>query len=335
MDPSAATILIIDASAERRGLLGHLLAEQGSRLLTAASAEQALAILLPTADEDPPPSPLHLILLDLTLAGALVDGIALSRRLQSHPDTAAVPVIMLGPRADNQDASLQEAFALGALDYLATPIRRLELALRVAAALRQKEEWARGQRLTAELAEAQALLRHTTLTDGLTGLANRRCFDEFLDKEWRRCRREQQPITLCLAGLDFFRAFNNGHGHDQGDECLQKVAAILAACVKRPGDLVARYSGTVFAIILSETPDPGGWAVASRIMQDLAARPISHGRSPISDRVTLSIGVALLTPRATTPVHDLLVQADQALYDARNRGGNQISPPFPKNPGPR
>jgi diguanylate cyclase (GGDEF)-like protein len=228
--------------------------------------------------------------------------------------------------------SLQNAFDQGATDYVTKPINRFELCARVKSALVLKEEMDRRHKLAQELAAANKILQRSTLTDGLTGIANRRYFDEFLHKEWRHCRREKQPVTLCLVDIDFFKAYNDSYGHLQGDKCLQKVVAILISSVKRPGDLVARYGGEEFAIILSETPEAGGCAVAKRLMKNMAARNIPHDSSKVSDRVTLSCGIATLIPKATTAVHDLISQADRALYEAKNMGRNRISSPCLKRP---
>lgn len=111
------------------------------------------------------------------------------------------------------------------------------------------------------------------------------------------------------------------------------MAAILATNIKRPGDLVVRYGGEEFAIVLSETPEAGGCAVAKRLMKNIAARNIPHDHSKVSDRVTLSCGIATLIPKATTAVHDLISQADRALYEAKNMGRNRISCPGMKSPG--
>ncbi len=325
MDFSHKTILVIDDSFDSRTLICHILRQEGySHILEADSARQAFAIVAGLqADTDIEETAVELILLDLVMPE--MDGIATCIKLKAMPETAEVPIIMV--TADTKDASLQSAFEQGAMDYVNKPINRVELCARVKSALLLKEEMDKRNKLAQELAVANKILQRTALTDGLTGIANRRYFDEFLEKEWRRCRREQQPITLCLADIDFFKAYNDSYGHLQGDECLKKVAALLATSVKRPGDLVARYGGEEFAIILSETPEAGGCAVAKRLMASLAARNIPHEHSKVSDRVTLSFGVAMRTPKAASTTHDLIAQADRALYEAKNMGRNRISCP--------
>jgi diguanylate cyclase (GGDEF)-like protein len=319
-------ILIIDDSFDSRTLIGHILRQEGYfNIMEADSAQKAFDIigLGHSSDGDDIQPFLDIILLDIVMPE--MDGIETCIKLKASPQTADVPIIMV--TADTQDASLQHAFDRGAVDYVTKPINRVELCARVKSALLLKEEMDRRMELAKELARTNKILQRTALTDGLTGIANRRYFDEFLENEWRRCRREQLPITLCLLDIDFFKAYNDAYGHLKGDECLKKVAAILAANVKRPGDLVARYGGEEFAIVLSETSETGGCAVAKRVMQEVAARNILHEHSTVSDRITVSFGVTMLTPKAATPVNDLIAQADRALYEAKKMGRNRISCP--------
>ncbi len=333
MNFSDKKILVIDDSFDSRTLICHILDQAGySNIIEADSAKQAFELLGLSDhrdDEKNDEGPqLDLILLDIVMPD--MDGIATCIKLKATPQTADVPIIMV--TADTQDASLQSAFDQGAMDYVNKPINRVELCARVKSALVLKEEMDRRIELAEELAAANKILQRSALTDGLTGIANRRYFDEFLQKEWRHCRREKQPVTLCLVDIDFFKAYNDSYGHLQGDECLKKVVAVLIGSVKRPGDLVARYGGEEFAIILSETAEAGGYAVAKRVMKNMAARNIPHDNSKVSDRVTLSCGIATLTPKATTAIHDLISQADQALYVAKNMGRNRISSPSIKKP---
>ncbi len=326
MDFHNKTILVIDDSNASRTLICHILRQEGYRhILEADSVRQAFAIVqdLGQDNENGLPTAVDLLLLDIAMPE--MDGIATCIKFKATPQTADVPIIMV--TADTNDDSLQSAFDQGAMDYVNKPINRVELCARVKSALLLKEEMDNRIKLSQELAKANKILQRSALTDGLTGIPNRRYFDEFLEKEWRRCRREQQPITLCLLDIDLFKAYNDNYGHLQGDECLKKVAAILAAVVKRPGDLIARYGGEEFAIILSDTPESGGCAVAKRIMKELAARNIPHDHSTVSDRVTMSVGIAMLIPKAATAVHDLISQADRALYEAKKMGRNRISCP--------
>ncbi|MEN8257398.1 MAG: diguanylate cyclase [Thermodesulfobacteriota bacterium] len=315
-------ILVIDDSFDSRTLICHILRQAGyTNILEADSARQAFEILEGPEISSGLYADLDLILLDIVMPN--MDGITACIKLKALPQTSEVPIIMV--TADTKDDSLQNAFDQGAMDYVNKPINRVELCARVKSALLLKHEMDKRNALTKELEAANKILQRTALTDGLTGIANRRYFDKFLEKEWRRCRREQHPITLCLADIDFFKAYNDSYGHLLGDDCLQKVATLLATNIKRPADLVSRYGGEEFAIILSETSEVGGCAVAKRVMATLKARNIPHEHSEVSDRITLSFGVAALIPRAGTAVHDLVAKADKALYEAKNMGRNQIS----------
>lgn len=169
---------------------------------------------------------------------------------------------------------------------------------------------------------ANRLLARLAHQDGLTGLANRRRFDEVLEAEWRRARRHGQPLSLLMLDVDLFKRYNDHYGHLAGDECLQKVAEALQHCVHRPADLAARYGGEEFAIILPETPHAGALEQAHRIRERLAELGLEHRDSP-SGRLTLSIGAATLPPDDDTP--ERLVQAaDTALYRAKADGRDRV-----------
>jgi len=160
-------------------------------------------------------------------------------------------------------------------------------------------------------------------TDGLTQIANRRCFDHCLEQEWQRLYREQQPLSLLLFDVDYFKLYNDSYGHQLGDECLIKIAQSVQEIVCRPADLVARYGGEEFAVILPNTDLPGAMAIAQRIhatIQDLA---IPHQASKIGNLVTISLGITSLIPSPVLSAIDMIEQADQALYRAKEQGRNQ------------
>jgi diguanylate cyclase (GGDEF)-like protein len=162
--------------------------------------------------------------------------------------------------------------------------------------------------------------------DGLTQIANRRRFDEYLLQEWRRHIRMQQPLSLLICDVDHFKLFNDSYGHQAGDECLKSVAKALNQCF-RGGDLVARYGGEEFAMVLPQTNRPGAVQVAERVRAAVAAAVLSHAASPVCDRVTVSIGVACTTPEPKGPAdaRTLIEEADRQLYLAKHRGRNQVS----------
>ena len=163
-------------------------------------------------------------------------------------------------------------------------------------------------------------LRQLAISDGLTQLANRRRFDNYLNSEWRRLAREQQPLSLILCDLDYFKAYNDTYGHLAGDFCLQVVAGILRDVVKRPADLAARYGGEEFAVILPNTSIRGAVYIGEQIRTSVQTLKIPHSQSPIGQYVTLSLGVASQIPECDSTPKKLITAADRALYRAKAQG---------------
>jgi diguanylate cyclase (GGDEF)-like protein len=162
--------------------------------------------------------------------------------------------------------------------------------------------------------------------DGLTQIANRRRFDEYLQQEWARHIRLQQPLSLLLCDVDHFKLYNDSNGHQAGDECLKSVAQAMSQCY-RAGDLVARYGGEEFAMVLPQTTTTGAVQVAERVRSALAAAALPHVSSPVSAQVTVSIGVASALPKPHGPsdARLLIEEADRRLYLAKRLGRNQVN----------
>jgi diguanylate cyclase (GGDEF)-like protein/PAS domain S-box-containing protein len=175
-----------------------------------------------------------------------------------------------------------------------------------------------------QLEGANRELQRLATLDGLTQIANRRCFDEFLDREWQRSRREQSPISLLLCDIDYFKLYNDYYGHQAGDRCLQQFAQTLDAVVKRSSDLVARYGGEEFAILLPDTDPTGAIQIAEQIQQAVAQLQIPHVRSSISRYITVSIGIACLSSAQELSPEDLIAIADLALYEVKANGRNSL-----------
>lgn len=171
-----------------------------------------------------------------------------------------------------------------------------------------------------KLESANHELQRIASLDGLTGLANRRRFDEYLDVEWRRLHREQTPLTLILCDVDFFKRYNDTYGHLAGDDCLQQVAAVLRKAMKRPADLMARYGGEEFAAILPNTDSEGGFHVAEAIRKGVKALQLVHVKSPVRQFVTISLGLATIVPDPDCTPTQLIAAADLALYQAKEEG---------------
>lgn len=162
------------------------------------------------------------------------------------------------------------------------------------------------------------------MKDALTGLANRRCFDQTLEMEARRAKRDGTSLALLMIDLDYFKLFNDSRGHVAGDECLRQVGRVLEACVRRPSDLVARYGGEEMAVIMPDTDSDGAAVVAQLILERLAHEPIAHPTSPFG-RVSVSIGIAMARGAQLDAVQGLIEAADQALYLAKEAGRNRLA----------
>lgn len=174
-----------------------------------------------------------------------------------------------------------------------------------------------------ELHQVNLELQLLAHMDGLTKIANRRSFDEFLNREWRRLYRSSQPLSLLLLDVDHFKLYNDFYGHQQGDDCLIQIAQILQNTVSRPVDLVARYGGEEFVIVLPETDQEGAITIAKAIRNTLHAAAIAHEKSSVSAQVTVSIGISCLTPISEYSPENLIDQADKALYQAKQQGRDQ------------
>lgn len=176
-----------------------------------------------------------------------------------------------------------------------------------------------------QLEKVNAELKKLVDIDGLTGVANRRHFDERLEDEWRRARRAQYPVALLMIDIDFFKNYNDEYGHQKGDACLKAVAAALQLHAQRPGDLTARYGGEEFAIILPHVTLESAFALGQQICQGVAGEQIEHKASSIAPVVTVSVGATSMVPDADTLAVHLVETADQALYRSKQSGRNRCS----------
>ena len=178
---------------------------------------------------------------------------------------------------------------------------------------------------SAELERANAQLSRLSVTDGLTGVGNRRLFDEALATEWARGARQQQPLALLMIDVDHFKLYNDSYGHQGGDDCLRRVAGVLEGCVKRGGELLARYGGEEFVVLLPSTDLAAAAAFAQRCLDRLDAARLPHRASPVSGWVTISIGVADVVPAQGVSPSSLVRRADAALYAAKKLGRAQFA----------
>lgn len=162
------------------------------------------------------------------------------------------------------------------------------------------------------------------MIDALTGLASRRRFAQFLRQDWRRADDEQSSIAVMLLDVDFFDSYNRTQGREAGDACLRRIAGIIAGRIKRSSDLVARYDGDRFAIVLADAEEAGVMSVAEWLRSQIESHMIPHGASSVSDYVTVSVGFAVITPRADARAESLVASAEGALAVAKELGRNAV-----------
>lgn len=178
--------------------------------------------------------------------------------------------------------------------------------------------------LQTKVAEKTSALNRLAHLDSLTELANRRCFDQVLEQEFRRMQRQHQPLSLMMCDVDYFKLYNDAYGHQAGDACLQKIAQAINANVRRTGDLATRYGGEEFAVIMPNTDHLQATKVAEKIQRAMLELQVEHHHSDVANQVTLSIGIASAIPKATCLAINLVKVADKALYEAKVNGRNQV-----------
>ena len=180
-------------------------------------------------------------------------------------------------------------------------------------------------RLHQHLTRSNRELKRLAYLDGLTKVANRLRFEQFLHQEWRRLAREQEPLAVIMVDIDYFKSYNDIYGHLAGDDCLRLIAQTLKDAVKRPADMVARYGGEEFAVVLPKTDLEGAQTVAQKIRHLVRKQQIPHERSELDRIVTLSLGVAGMLPHLLESPDTLLQRADQALYQAKAAGRDRLA----------
>lgn len=267
------------------------------------------------------------ILQDLIMPG--LDGLTLVREYRNNPATQDIPIIVLSTKEDPLVKSA--AFAAGANDYLVKLPDTIELVARIRyhsrsyLTLLQRDEAYRALRVSQQqLLDTNLMLQRLMNSDGLTGLSNRRHFDEYLELEWRRAMREQQQLSLLMIDVDYFKAYNDSFGHLAGDEALRQVAEAIRGSCSRPSDLPARYGGEEFALVLPNTSPGGARLIAEKLRQTVLALKIPHSAPQADSSLTVSIGLATQTPVIGSHCRQLISAADKGLYQAKNSGRNQV-----------
>lgn len=292
-------ILIVDDAMENIQILHQLLREEHD-VLFALSGEKALEI----AHNQLP----DLILLDAVMPG--MDGYAVCNALRESAVLSAIPVIFV--TALNQPEDETRALEAGAVDFITKPFNAAVVRARVRSQLTIKRQ-----------ADA---MRELSLTDSLTGVANRRSFNDTMESEWRRCARDGVAMAVIMADIDHFKDYNDTYGHQAGDLCLQQVSAAMRRCAVRPPDLLARYGGEEFAAILPDTDASQALGMAEAIRQRAADLRIPHAKTGNEAKhITVSIGIATQHPHQPLAISALIGAADRALYLAKRAGRNRVS----------
>lgn len=315
---SQAVVLLVDDQAIIAEAIRRMLEDEADITLHYCS-DPAKAI--ETAKQVRP----SIILQDLVMPG--VSGFTLVRFYRATPELGNVPIVVLSTKEDPRDKS--QAFMDGASDYLVKPPDKIELVARIRAhsrsfmAQRQRDEAYQALKdLQKQLEESNKALRTLSALDGLTGIANRRRFDEALDSECKRAKRDRVPMSLIMIDIDFFKRFNDQYGHQGGDDCLKQVAAALSDSLRRPGDLLARYGGEEFVVVLPDTDSEGASRVAEELRVRITELEIPHEPSDVAKHVTISLGVATSVDGKGCEAADIISMADEALYEAKRAGRN-------------
>ncbi len=319
-------ILVADDEKTLRLVLRRVMQQEGYEVLEAMDGEEALQLY---QDKQP-----DMILLDAMMPG--MDGFTCCAELQRRLGEDCPPVLMITALDDGPSVDL--AFKVGATDYVTKPIHWPVLRQRVRRLLQTR--WAmtelrlqvdrermlteKQRKLTEDLEKANEELHRLASVDGLTGIANRRYFDNYLEREWKRAARNHFSLSIIMCDVDFFKPYNDTYGHQAGDDCLKLVADVIDRHLKRPTDLLARYGGEEFAVVLPDTLAEGAVYVAENIRQKLWERGIPHQGSRVSDRLTLSCGVATIVPTSESHLRELIRTADLALYQAKKQGRDRV-----------
>jgi diguanylate cyclase (GGDEF)-like protein len=304
-EPAAETkkpmVVIIDDAPANIRLLNACLAEEYAVRFATSGAAGITVIRNQRPD---------IVLLDVMMPK--MDGYEVCAALKADPDTKDVPIIFVTAQGEGEDE--EKGLSVGAVDYITKPFIPAVVKARV--------------RIHIELKRLRDLLQQQSATDPLTGLANRRAFDESLKREWARGIRSGRPLSLAMIDIDFFKGFNDLYGHLGGDDCLRRVARTLRDAVpRRHSDLVARYGGEEFAVLLVDTDIEGARTVSERLRSGVAGLNIPHGGSAAAAHVTVSIGAASLIPDGGRPPAALIAVADTLLYRAKDAGRNRVAVP--------
>ena len=294
---SKAKLLVVDDQPINIRVMHQIFGKQ-YQIFMATNGQQALDL----CRSNPP----DLVLLDIVMPG--MDGFDVCAELKADPITRDIPVIFVTAHTDA--AQETRGLDLGAVDFIFKPVNPAVVRARVKTQLTLKFQ--------------SDLMRKLVFLDGLTGVFNRRYFDQQLAIEIARSARTQSPLALIMVDVDFFKRFNDRSGHQAGDDCLRQIAGILKEGLRRPADLVARYGGEEFACILPDTAFEDAMGIARELQQNVRNKAIAHDDSDVAPVVTISLGVAGHAGPAVASATALLALADAQLYRAKHAGRAQV-----------
>lgn len=305
-------ILIIDDTPANIQILHAVLGDDLYSIFFAASGREGMKM----ARKELP----DLILLDIMMPE--MDGYAVCAELKREALTRQIPIIFITAMSTVEDET--KGLELGAIDYITKPFNPPIVKARVKNHLELKRHRDLLEKLTIELDKKNLALNLLAREDALTGLANRRYFNEVLASEIRRAQRSHLLLSLILCDVDFFKNYNDHYGHIAGDKCLQAIGHLLLETFKRAGDLPARYGGEEFVVILPDTPADHAGLLAEKLRLGMMAEALPHAFSTVADVVTLSFGVVEAQPSRERNAEWYINEADKALYRAKERGRNQV-----------
>lgn len=248
-----------------------------------------------------------IVLLDIEMPE--LNGFDVCKALKERPATRDIAIIFVTGHFDEETEVT--GFTLGAVDFIHKPINPVITMARIKNQFKLKHQ--------------SDLLRSIALLDGLTGVANRRKFEESCPTTWLHCIRDKTAISIIMLDIDCFKLFNDRYGHSQGDECLRAVAQAINNGVNRPYDLVARFGGEEFICVLPNTDYAGARFVAQQIVDSILALKIPHQDSEVMKFVTISAGLASTTPTLGMELQHIIEAADKELYRSKKQGRNRVS----------
>lgn len=299
MEFKKPTILVVDDMTTTLLLL-HDLLKDTYEVKIAKSGTKALEIL-------ESPNDIDLILLDIEMPD--MNGYDVCKRIKNNETIKNIPIIFITGRTSQEDE--EYGLNLGAIDYITKPFNKAIVKLRIKNYL--------------DLKIKNDMLEKLSMYDGLTNIRNRRFFDETFEKTFSEIKRDKKSLAVLMIDIDFFKPYNDNYGHGQGDETLRKVSKALEKTIKRASDFVARYGGEEFVILLKDIKKDGVEAVANNLLNAVRELKITHEFSKIENYVTISIGASFYNSNSDVTKLELLLKADETLYNVKNSGRNNFA----------